>query len=98
MQLNYWSLRCSWSIACGHCSNYIFILHLTLGFNILHKKNCKPRRETFKFCDLVRLILDILRLNNYMEINLMLTGDGINTLQPGDFDASLNVWFPHKFQ
>ena len=31
------------------------ILHLTLGFNILRKDNCKPRRETFKFCDLVRL-------------------------------------------
>ena len=25
-QLNYWSLRCSWSIVCRRCSNYIFIL------------------------------------------------------------------------
>ena len=60
-QLNCWSLRCSWSIACRRCSNYIFILHLTLGFNILRKDNCKPRRETVKFGDLVRLILEILR-------------------------------------
>ena len=52
-QFNCWSLRCSWSIACRHCSNYIFILHLTLGFNILRKDNCKPWRETFKFWDLV---------------------------------------------
>ena len=61
MQLNCWSLRCSWSIACRRCSNYIFILHLTLGLNILHKDNCKPRRETFKLWDLVRLIFEILR-------------------------------------
>ena len=36
-QLNCWSLRCSWSIACRRCSNYIFILHLTLGLNLLRK-------------------------------------------------------------
>ena len=54
-----WSLRCSWSIACRRCSNYIFILNLTPGFNKLHKDNCKTRRETFKF--LVRFILEIWR-------------------------------------
>ena len=64
-QLNCWSLRCSWSIACRRCSNYIFILHLTLGFNILRKDNCRPRRETFKFWDLVRLILEILRYTTF---------------------------------
>ena len=53
---NCWSLRCSWSIACRRCSNYIFILNLTLGFNILCKDNCKLRRETSKFWDLVHLI------------------------------------------
>ena len=58
-QLNCWSLRCSWSIACRRCSNYIFILYPTLGFNILRKDNCKPSRETFKFRDLVRHILEI---------------------------------------
>ena len=56
-QLNCWSLRCSWGITCWRCSNYIFILALTPGFNILHKDNCKPRREAFKFWDLVHLIL-----------------------------------------
>ena len=60
-QLNCWSLRCSWSIACRRCSNYIFILNLTSGFNGLSKDNYKTRRETFKFWDLVRLILEILR-------------------------------------
>ena len=49
----------------GASPNYIFILHLTLGFNILRKDNCKPRRETFKFWDLVRLILEILRYPLY---------------------------------
>ena len=59
--LNCWSLRCSWSIACQHCSNYIFILHLTVGFNALRKDNCMPRPGISKFWDLVPLILEILR-------------------------------------
>ena len=49
---------CSWSIACRRCSNYIFILDLTRGFNGLGKDNCKTRQGTFKFGDLVRLILE----------------------------------------
>ena len=44
---------------CRCCSNYIFILDLTPGFNIMHKDNCKTRWETFKLEDLVRLILEI---------------------------------------
>ena len=60
-QLNCWSLRCSLNIASRRCSNYIFIIHLTLGFNILRKDNCMPRPGTFKIWDLVRLILEILR-------------------------------------
>ena len=36
------------SDACRHCSNYIFILDLTPGFNGLNKDNCKTKRETFK--------------------------------------------------
>ena len=31
------------------------------GFNILRIDNCKPRREIYKFRDLVCLILEILR-------------------------------------
>ena len=58
-QWNCWSLRCSWSIACRRCSNYIFILDLTHGFNIMNKGKCKTRRDTFKFWDLVHLILEI---------------------------------------
>ena len=60
-QLNCWSLKCGWSIACRRCSNYIFILDLTPGFNRLGKDNYKMKRETFKFWDLVRLILETLR-------------------------------------
>ena len=59
--LSCWSLRRSWSIACWCCSNYICILHLTPGFNILCKDNCKPRREKFEYWDLVQLILEISR-------------------------------------
>ena len=46
---NCWSLRCSWSIACRRCSNYIFILDLALGFNMLHKDKCQAKPETFQF-------------------------------------------------
>ena len=38
-------------------SNYIFILDLTPDFNGLGKDNCKMRRDSFKFWDLVHLIL-----------------------------------------
>ena len=48
-------------VACRRCSNYIFILDLTPGFNGWGKDDCKTRRKSFKFGDLVRLILEILR-------------------------------------
>ena len=35
------------------------MLHLTPGFDRLRKDNCKTRRETFKFWNLVQLILEI---------------------------------------
>ena len=60
-QSNCWSLRCSWSIACRRCSNYIFILNLIHSFSRLGKDTCKTRRETCKFWDLVRLIFEIWR-------------------------------------
>ena len=43
---------------CQHCSNYIFILNLTPGFNGLGIDNCKMRWETFEFWDLVCLTLE----------------------------------------
>ena len=42
-------------------ASHVFILDLTYDFNGLDKDNCKTRRETFNSCDLVRLILEILR-------------------------------------
>ena len=42
-------------------SNSIFILDLTPSFNGVGKVNCKTRRETFKFGDLVLLILEVWR-------------------------------------
>ena len=41
------------------CSNYIFILNLTPGFNGKGKDNSKTRWETFKLWDLVHLTLEI---------------------------------------
>ena len=59
VQVTPWSIRCSWSIACRRCSNCIFILYLTHGFNIMNKDDCKTRREAFKFWDLVFYIGDL---------------------------------------
>ena len=64
-QYNCWSLRCSRSIACRRCSNDIFILDLTPGINGLAENNCNRRQETFKFWDLVWLILDIWRYQSH---------------------------------
>ena len=55
------SLRCSWSIACRRCSNYIFILDLISDFKGFGKDRHKTLRESFKCCDLVRLILETWR-------------------------------------
>ena len=60
---SYATVRCSWSIACRRCSNYIFILDLIPGCIGLGKDNCTTRRETFKFSDWVRLILETLWLH-----------------------------------
>ena len=57
----FWSLRCSSSIACRRCPNYIFFLDLIPGFNGLDKYHCMARWETLKVWDLVRLILEIWR-------------------------------------
>ena len=62
-----WLLRCSWSIACWRCSNYIFIIHLIPDFNGLSKDKCKTRQETFKVWDLVRPILEIWRYLTKVE-------------------------------
>ena len=60
-QWNCWSARRSWSIACRRCSNYIFILDSTPGFNVLGRGNCKTKQDTFECWDLVRLILEVWR-------------------------------------
>ena len=57
----------SCSIACQRCSNYIFILDLTPGFNRLYRDNCKTWRKTLKFWDLVPLILEIWWYMYYCE-------------------------------
>ena len=43
----------------GAAPTYSFILDLTPGFNGLCRDNCKTRWESFKFCELVHLILEI---------------------------------------
>ena len=53
------------------CSNYIFILDLAPGFNGLGKSNSNTRRETFKYWDLVHLILEILWYVNVLSTELL---------------------------
>ena len=57
-------VRCNWSIDCRRNSNYIFILDLTPGFDVLGKDNCKI--ITFKFLNLVWLILEIWRCLSFL--------------------------------
>ena len=47
----------------------IFTLNLTPGFNGLSEDNCKGMQETFKFGDLVRLILQVLRYSSQPTCN-----------------------------
>ena len=69
------SLRCSWSIACRRCSNYIFILDLTSSFKGFGKDSRKTLRESFKCWDLVRLILETWRyLSTVADINQLRYG------------------------
>ena len=51
----------------GACSNCILNLALTPDFNILQEEHCKTWRETFRFGDSARLILDIYG-NHYLHI------------------------------
>ena len=60
---------------------YIFILNLTLGFNGLGKDNCKSKREAFKFCELVRLILEVWRVSNVYT----------HSLHPNDYAHGLRL-------
>ena len=55
--------------ACRRCSIYIFILELTRGSSGLSKDNCKTRRETFKFWNLVHIILDVWRYSTGNKSN-----------------------------
>ena len=64
MQYKCWLLRYSWSIAYRRCSNYIFILDLTPGFNTLGRDNFKTRRGILKSWDLVSLRLEVWRTTN----------------------------------
>ena len=57
----FWSPMWIWNSACRHCLGYIFILDLTPRLYGLGKNNCKTTRETFKFWNLVRLILEVWR-------------------------------------
>ena len=70
------SLRCSWSIACRHCTNYIFIIDLTSGFNGLSKENWKVRRETFKFWNWVYFILEVLQCFPWLQQTWYISNHG----------------------
>ena len=80
-----WSLRCSWSIACRRCSNCIFILDLTSGFNGLDRDNSKTKLKSLKFWDLVHIILEIIRYSYYFIINpgfLEISNEMFSTKKP----------------
>ena len=51
------------------CSNYIFILELSRGFNRSLKDNCETRRETFKFG---ASILEVWRYIVFWNVGMLL--------------------------
>ena len=65
-------------------SNYIFILDLTPGFIGLGEYNCTTSRETSKFGDLVRLILEILR---YLRIGGATSDDRVDIMKTFGFSG-----------
>ena len=67
------------------------ILDLTPGFKILHKDNCKMRWETFKFWDLVCIILEIWW---YADIPSIVPGINDSHTSASDVDC-LQKW--HNF-
>ena len=75
----------------------IFILNLTPGFIGLGKDDCKMRRETFKFCDLVFLILEILRYFQCQSKNQGIKEMHTNAISrfylPGDSSFPLNALY-----
>ena len=71
------------------CSNYIFILNLTHGFNRLGKDNCKTRGETFKFWDSVWLILEIWWYVHFICRVLQRTSISTNIKERLDFSCAL---------
>ena len=83
----------------GAAPNYIFVLSLTPGFNGLSEDNCKRIQETFKFWDLVWLMLEVLRdhalalesyatlLMMYEKFHLLMT---YNLSRPPHFSGSFD--------
>ena len=96
----------------GVAPTCIFILGLTLGFNGLGKDNGNTRRKTFKFWDLVRLILEIWWKEFVSDIDMMKLlhwlSFGVSSVYYNDyFHASLNfsryiavliIWRNHMYQ
>ena len=90
-QWNWWSLGCRWSIACRRCSTYIFI-------HGLGKDNCKMKRKTFSFGDLVPLTLEVWR---YMCMYKKIWNSWFNPLftkhthgSISQFDLQYPIWTP----
>ena len=79
-QWNCWSFRCSCSIACRHCSNYIFIPDLVPDFNELGKDNCQTRQETFKVWDVVQLVLEIWQYIPQKTKNVTIVGNQVSQM------------------
>ena len=77
------------ALSVGAAPNYIFILDLTPGCNGLSKDNCKMKGETFKFWDLVHLILDAWWYNVCIITNSWLKPAGC---QNSSFDT-ITLWF-----
>ena len=62
---------------------------LTPGLKGLGKDNCKTRRETFNFGDLVHLILQILRYASLLQLSFSDDGSKVLTVSG---DKTAKIW------
>ena len=94
---NCWSSRCTWSIACRHCSKYIFLLDLTPGFNGMGKYNCKTKRETFELLDLVCLMIEVWQWFLFLfDDNKITWTYPLHLYQYFHLDLFSYIWFYHS--
>ena len=74
-------------MAWRRCSNCIFIMNVTSGFNGRTKGNCKTRQERFRIWDWVQLILELVRyLHPLYSVTCLIFATRIDLWTPDELE------------